>query len=183
MLKDIRVIIQTGKGPIEAILYPAKAPMTVSNFLNLASRGYYDGLKFHRVVPRFVIQGGDPMGTGSGGPGYRFENEIDSTLSHNTPGVLAMANAGPDTNGSQFYITIDNLSAGHVNMLDGKYSIFGEVKSGLEIAKQIAEGDTIDSIQILDSAAELFADQKKRLAEWNKVLDRKFGNKLRPIQS
>ncbi|MBV9671889.1 MAG: peptidylprolyl isomerase [Verrucomicrobia bacterium] len=179
-MKDIRVIIQTGKGAIEATLYPSKTPVTVSNFLNLASRGYYEGLKFHRVVPRFVIQAGDPMGTGAGGPGYRFENEINSTLSHNTPGVLAMANAGPDTNGSQFYITIDYLAAGHVNMLDGKYSIFGEVKSGLEVAKSIAQGDRIESIQILDSPAEVFADQKQRLTEWNKILDGKFGKKLKP---
>ena len=92
MLKDIRIVIHTVKGDIEATTFPAKAPVTTANFLNLASRKFYDGLSFHRVVPRFVIQGGDPEGTGRGGPGYKFENEIDSSLSHLNVGTLAMAN-------------------------------------------------------------------------------------------
>ncbi len=112
MLTDIRIVIHTAKGDIDATLFPSKAPVTAANFLNLASRKFYDGLTFHRVVPRFVIQGGDPLGTGSGGPGYRFENEIHASLSHENVGVLAMANAGPDTNGSQFYVTIDFAWAG-----------------------------------------------------------------------
>src|SRR5271169_6291701 len=123
MLTDIRIVIHTTKGDIDATLFPSKAPVTAANFLNLASRKFYDGLTFHRVVPRFVIQGGDPLGTGTGGPGYRFENEINASLSHENVGVLAMANAGPDTNGSQFYVTIDSLGPGHVKMLDGNYSM------------------------------------------------------------
>ena len=101
-MKDIRIIVKTDKGDIEAVLYPSKAPVTVANFLNLAKRGYYNGLKFHRVIPDFMIQGGDPTGTGSGGPGYRFEDECTPELKHDKPGIFSMANAGPGTNGSQF---------------------------------------------------------------------------------
>src|SRR6202790_4767758 len=140
MLNDIRIVIHTAKGDIEATVFSAKAPVTAANFLNLVSRKFYDGLTFHRVVPRFVIQGGDPMGTGSGGPGYRFENEVHPSLSHVNVGVLAMANAGPNTNGSQFYVTIDSLNQEHANMLDGNYSIFGKVTKGLDVAIKIVQG-------------------------------------------
>jgi peptidyl-prolyl cis-trans isomerase B (cyclophilin B) len=180
MLNDIRIIIHTGKGDMEATLFPSKAPVTAANFLNLASRKFYDGLTFHRVVPRFVIQGGDPAGTGSGGPGYRFENEVHPTLSHVNVGALAMANAGPNTNGSQFYVTIESLGPAHVKMLDGSYSIFGQVTKGLDVSTKIAQGDKIQSIDILDSTDELFAEPKTRLKEWNKTLDQKFGKKLAP---
>jgi peptidyl-prolyl cis-trans isomerase B (cyclophilin B) len=180
MLKDIRIVIHTAKGEIEATIFPAKAPVTAANFLNLASRKFYDGLSFHRVVPRFVIQGGDPLGTGSGGPGYRFENEIHPSLSHLNVGALAMANAGANTNGSQFYVTIDSLRPEHVKMLDGSYSIFGQVTKGLDVTK-IVQGDKILSIDVLDSTDELFAEQKTRLKDWNKTLDQKFGKKLAPI--
>jgi peptidyl-prolyl cis-trans isomerase B (cyclophilin B) len=180
MLNDIRIIIHTTKGDIEATLFPSKAPVTTASFLNLASRNFYAGLTFHRVVPNFVIQGGDPLGTGSGGPGYRFENEIDASLSHVNVGVLAMANAGPNTNGSQFYITIDSLRPEHVKMLDGSYSVFGQVTKGLDVATKIAQGDKIGSIKILDRTTELFAAQEKRLKEWNKTLDHKFGSRLTP---
>jgi peptidyl-prolyl cis-trans isomerase B (cyclophilin B) len=179
MLTDIRIIIHTAKGDIDATLFAAKAPVTAANFLNLASRKFYDGLTFHRVVPRFVIQGGDPSGNGSGGPGYRFENEIDASLSHENVGALAMANAGPDTNGSQFYVTIDSLAPEHVKMLDSSYSIFGQVINGLDVTKKIAQGDKIQSIDVLDSTATLFATQEARLKEWNKILDKKFGNRLK----
>jgi peptidyl-prolyl cis-trans isomerase B (cyclophilin B) len=182
MLTDIRIVIHSAKGDIGATLFPSRAPVTVANFLNLASRKFYDGLTFHRVVPRFVIQGGDPLGTGSGGPGYRFENEIHDSLSHENVGVLAMANAGRDTNGSQFYITVDSLGPEHVKMLDGSYSIFGQVTKGLDIAKKIAQGDKIESIDVLDSTAELFTEQETRLKEWNKTLDKKFGNLLESPQ-
>jgi peptidyl-prolyl cis-trans isomerase B (cyclophilin B) len=178
MLKDIRIVIHTAKGDIEATTFPAKAPVTAANFLNLASRKFYDGLSFHRVVPRFVIQGGDPLGTGSGGPGYRFENEIHPSLSHLNVGTLAMANAGAHTNGSQFYVTIASLSPEHVKMLDGSYSIFGQVTKGLEVTTKIVQGDKIQSIDILDSTDELFAEQKTRLTDWNKTLDQKFGKKF-----
>jgi peptidyl-prolyl cis-trans isomerase B (cyclophilin B) len=178
MLKDIRIVIHTVKGDIEATIFPAKTPVTAANFLNLASRKFYDGLSFHRVVPRFVIQGGDPEGTGRGGPGYKFENEIDSSLSHLNVGALAMANAGAHTNGSQFYVTIESLSPQHVKMLDGNYSIFGQVTKGLDVTTKIVQGDKIRSIDILDSTEELFAEQKTRLKDWNKTLDQKFGKKL-----
>jgi len=180
MLNDIRIVIHTAKGDIEATLFPSKAPVTAASFLNLASRKFYDGLTFHRVVPRFVIQGGDPLGTGTGGPGYRFENEVHSSLSHLNVGALAMANAGPNTNGSQFYVTIDSLRQEHVKMLDGSYSIFGQVTKGLEVTTKIAQGDKIQSIDVLDSMDELFAEQRTRLKEWNKILDQKFGKKLAP---
>jgi peptidyl-prolyl cis-trans isomerase B (cyclophilin B) len=180
MLNDIRIVIHTAKGDIEATLFPSKAPVTAASFLNLASRKFYDGLTFHRVVPRFVIQGGDPIGTGSGGPGYRFENEVHDSLSHVNVGALAMANSGPNTNGSQFYVTIDSLGREHVKMLDGNYSIFGQVTKGLDVATKIAQGDKIQSIDVLDSTDELFTEQKTRLQEWNKILDQKFGKKLIP---
>jgi peptidyl-prolyl cis-trans isomerase B (cyclophilin B) len=179
MLNDIRIIIRTAKGDIHATVFSSKAPLTAANFLNLAFRKFYDGLKFHRVVPRFVIQGGDPLGTGSGGPGYRFQNEIDDSLSHLNVGVLAMANAGPHTNGSQFYITIDSLGPEHVKMLDGSYSIFGQVTDGLDVTKRIAQGDKIQSIDILDPTVALFAAQEGRLKEWNKILDKKFASLLK----
>jgi peptidyl-prolyl cis-trans isomerase B (cyclophilin B) len=180
MLNDIRVIFHTSKGDIEATIFPSKAPITAANFLNLAVRKFYDNLIFHRVVPRFVIQGGDPNGTGSGGPGYKFENEKNTDLSHRTLGVLAMANAGPNTNGSQFYMTIDNLSPEHITMLDNGYSIFGQVTKGLDVTTQIAHGDQIKTIEILDPTQELFVEQKARVDQWNKTLNQKFGNKLAP---
>jgi peptidyl-prolyl cis-trans isomerase B (cyclophilin B) len=178
MLKDIRIVIHTAKGDIEATTFPGKAPVTAANFLNLASRKFYDGLSFHRVVPRFVIQGGDPDGTGRGGPGYKFENEIHPSLSHLNVGALAMANSGANTNGSQFYVTIDALPPAHVKMLDGSYSIFGQVTKGLDVATKIVQGDKIQSIDVLDSTDELFAEQKSRLKDWNKTLAQKFGKKF-----
>ncbi len=167
-MKDIRIIVKTDKGTIEGVLYPSKAPVTVANFLNLAKRGYYDGLKFHRVIPDFMIQGGDPTGTGSGGPGYRFEDECTPDLKHDKPGIFSMANAGPGTNGSQFFIT-------HVATpwLDGKHTVFGSVTKGQDIVNAIAQGDKIQSIEILDPTDELFKAEAERLAEWNAVLDKR----------
>jgi peptidyl-prolyl cis-trans isomerase B (cyclophilin B) len=167
-MKDIRIIVKTDKGDIEGVLYPGKAPVTVANFLNLAKRGYYNGLKFHRVIPDFMIQGGDPTGTGSGGPGYRFEDECTPELKHDKPGIFSMANAGPGTNGSQFFIT-------HVPTpwLDGKHTVFGSVTKGQDIVNAVAAGDKIKSIEILDPTDELFAAQSKRLEEWNAILDKR----------
>jgi peptidyl-prolyl cis-trans isomerase B (cyclophilin B) len=167
-MKDIRIIVKTDKGDIEGVLYPSKAPVTVANFLNLAKRGYYDGLKFHRVIPDFMIQGGDPTGTGSGGPGYRFEDECTPELKHDKPGIFSMANAGPGTNGSQFFIT-------HVPTawLDGKHTVFGSVTKGQDIVNAVAQGDKIKSIEILDPTDDLFAAQSKRLEEWNAILDKR----------
>jgi peptidyl-prolyl cis-trans isomerase B (cyclophilin B) len=167
-MKDIRIIVKTDKGDIEGVLYPSKAPVTVANFLNLAKRGYYNGLKFHRVIPDFMIQGGDPTGTGSGGPGYRFEDECTPELKHDKPGIFSMANAGPGTNGSQFFVT-------HVPTpwLDGKHTVFGSVTKGQDIVNAVAAGDKIKSIEILDPTDDLFAAQSKRLEEWNAILDKR----------
>ncbi len=167
-MKDIRIIVKTDKGDIEGILYPGKAPVTVANFLNLAKRGYYNGLKFHRVIPDFMIQGGDPTGTGSGGPGYRFEDECTPELKHDKPGIFSMANAGPGTNGSQFFVT-------HVATpwLDGKHTVFGSVTKGQDIVNAVAAGDKIVSIEILDPTDDLFKAQSKRLEEWNAILDKR----------
>ena len=167
-MKDIRIIVKTDKGDIEGVLYPSKAPVTVANFLNLAKRGYYDGLKFHRVIPDFMIQGGCPQGAGTGGPGYRFEDECTPDLKHDKPGIFSMANAGPGTNGSQFFIT-------HVPTpwLDGKHTVFGHVTKGQDIVNAVAQGDKIKSIEILDPTDDLFKAQAKRLEEWNAILDKR----------
>jgi peptidyl-prolyl cis-trans isomerase B (cyclophilin B) len=167
-MKDIRIIVKTDRGDIEGVLYPSKAPVTVANFLNLAKRGYYNDLKFHRVIPDFMVQGGDPTGTGSGGPGYRFEDECSPELKHDKPGIFSMANAGPGTNGSQFFIT-------HVPTpwLDGKHTVFGSVTKGQDIVNAVAQGDKIKSIEILDPTDDLFKAQSKRLEEWNAVLDKR----------
>jgi peptidylprolyl isomerase len=144
--------ITTAKGDIVIRLEYQKAPLTVCNFVALAegkmttagSKPYYNGLTFHRVEPNFVIQGGDPVGNGSGGPGYQFPNEVDPSLKHDGPGVVAMANAGPDTNGSQFYIT--HRAAPH---LDGGYSVFGKVVQGQEVVNAIQRGDRMEKIAII----------------------------------
>ncbi len=166
-LSDIRIILKTSKGEIAATLFAAKTPMTVANYLNLATKGYYDGLTFHRVIPDFMIQGGDPSGNGTGGPGYRFGDEFHPSLRHSKPGIFSMANAGPGTNGSQFFIT-------HLPTpwLDGKHSVFGEVTKGQDVVNAIAKGDKIEKIDILDSTEALFAAQAANLAKWNAVLKR-----------
>ena len=125
--------IETSKGRIVIELYRNEAPKTVENFVKLATQGFYNGLIFHRVIPGFMIQTGDPTGTGRGGPGYAFEDEFSPTLRHDGPGVVSMANSGPDTNGSQFFIT---LAA--TNWLDGKHTIFGRVIEGQAVVEQIA---------------------------------------------
>jgi len=164
-MSDIRILLKTGKGDIEATLFSSKAPVTVANFLNLAQRGYYEGIAFHRVIPDFMVQGGDPSGTGGGGPGYNFEDEVKTGLKHDKPGIFSMANRGPGTNGSQFFIT-------HVPTpwLDGKHTIFGEVTKGQDVVNAIKAGDKIVKIEVLDSPKELFEAQKKRIAEWEKAL-------------
>jgi peptidyl-prolyl cis-trans isomerase B (cyclophilin B) len=166
-MTDIRIILHTDKGAIEGTIFASKTPMTAANYLNLAKRGYYEGIKFHRVIPNFMIQGGDPTGTGSGGPGYKFGDECRADLKHNKPGLFSMANAGPGTNGSQFFVT-------HVptDWLDGKHTVFGEVTKGQDVVNAIKQGDKIKSIEILDSTDELFAAQKANLDKWNAILDR-----------
>jgi peptidyl-prolyl cis-trans isomerase B (cyclophilin B) len=164
-MSDIRIILKTDKGDIEGTLFASKTPVTVANFLNLAQRGYYNGITFHRVIPDFMIQGGDPSGTGAGGPGYQFEDEFLPELKHTKPGIFSMANRGPRTNGSQFFIT-------HVPTawLDGKHTVFGEVTKGQDVVNAIKQGDKIKAIEILDSTDALFEAQKARIAEWNKKL-------------
>ena len=160
----IQARIDTSKGSIHLNLFADEAPVTVANFVNLASRGYYDGLKFHRVIADFMVQGGCPEGNGRGGPGYQFEDEFATALRHDRPGRLSMANAGPGTNGSQFFIT-------HVPTpwLDDAHTIFGEVVSDADqtVVDAIAQGDNIEGIEIAGDSAELLAAQSDRVAEWN----------------
>lgn len=164
-LGDINAVIQTNKGNIHVRLYAAKTPLTVANFLNLSRKGYYNGLTFHRVIKGFVIQGGDPTGTGAGGPGYKFRDEIRSDLKHDSEGILSMANSGPNTNGSQFFIT--HAATPH---LDGKHTVFGVVTSGMSVVNQIEQGDIIRNIMILGSTDVLFNKEKANLDLWNQYL-------------
>ena len=162
--------IKTNKGDIHLKLFANKTPLTVANFVNLAQRGFYDNLTFHRVINNFMIQGGCPLGNGRGGPGYRFSDEFVPELRHSKPGILSMANAGPNTNGSQFFIT-------HVPTpwLDNKHSVFGEVvsKTDMNVVNSIAQGDKIISITIKGDTIVLFEKMKEHLADWNSVLDKK----------
>jgi peptidyl-prolyl cis-trans isomerase B (cyclophilin B) len=164
----LNATITTSKGPIQLELFPEQAPMTVANFVNLARRGFYDDLNFHRVIADFMIQGGCPLGTGTGGPGYRFEDECSPELRHDAPGKLSMANAGPGTNGSQFFIT-------HVATpwLDGKHTVFGAVVSDADqdVVNSIAQGDSIVSITIEGDDSGLMDTMKEKITAWNKVLD------------
>ena len=138
-----RATIKTPKGDVVLDLQPQHAPKTVNNFVTLANDGFYDGLTFHRVIPNFMVQGGDPTGTGSGGPGYKFEDETrDNPLTHET-GVISMANAGPNTNGSQFFIT-----HGPQPHLNGKHTVFGKVVEGQDVVDSIQQGDTMDKVTV-----------------------------------
>ncbi len=153
--KKYSAIIHTDLGDIGIELFADKTPTTVNNFVFLAREGFYDGVIFHRVIKDFMVQGGDPTGTGTGGPGYRFSDEFDSSLRHNKPGILSMANAGPGTNGSQFFIT-------HVPTpwLDNKHSVFGQVTTGMDVVNSIQPRDPsrpsypgikMNSIEIIES--------------------------------
>ena len=164
-------IMETSKGDIVLELHYKETPLTVTNFVGLAEgtldatkgKPFYDGLKFHRVISDFMIQGGDPKGNGTGGPGYRFEDEIVESLKHDGPGVLSMANAGAGTNGSQFFIT-------HVETpwLDGKHTVFGRVLDGQDVVNKIAQGDKINKVTIVrqgDEASKFTATQ----ADFNRL--------------
>ena len=137
------VTLETSKGMIELELFPEHAPKTVNNFVFLAEEGFYDGVAFHRVIPNFMVQGGDPTGTGRGGPGYQFEDGFDNTPLTHEQGVISMANAGPNTNGSQFFIT--HKPQPH---LDGKHTVFGTVVNGQEVVDAVEQGDEIESVSI-----------------------------------
>jgi peptidyl-prolyl cis-trans isomerase B (cyclophilin B) len=179
---DIRIKIKTTKGDIEATMFASKTPMTVANFLNLAAKKYYDGIAFHRVITDFMVQGGDPTESGRGGPGYQFPDEFHPELKHTKPGIFSMANAGPGTNGSQFFITMAPTP-----FLDNRHSVFGEVTKGQEVVNAIVgkldtgepgvkadgKGDKIVSIEILDSTDALFAKQQTNLDNWNSKLSPK----------
>jgi len=165
-VQEVGAVMHTSKGEIKIRLFADQAPITVANFVNLSKRGFYDGLSFHRVIPDFMIQGGCPQGSGTGGPGYRFEDECTADLRHDTPGVLSMANSGPGTNGSQFFIT-------HVETpwLDGRHTVFGAVldSSDQDVVNSIGVGDTLESIKI-SGGEQLLQSQADRISAWNEAL-------------
>jgi peptidyl-prolyl cis-trans isomerase B (cyclophilin B) len=166
-IMSLVAVMETNKGTIRLNLYPQETPMTVANFVNLAQRGFYDGLSFHRVIDDFMIQGGCPQGTGTGGPGYRFADEFVDSLRHDAPGKFSMANAGPGTNGSQFFIT-------HVATpwLDDAHTIFGAVEGDDDqaVVNAIGQGDHIVSVTIEGETDSLLASVEQ-VAEWNAALE------------
>ncbi len=163
----MKAIIDTTKGTINIDLFYDKTPLTVSNFVNLSNRGYYNNLTFHRVIDDFMIQGGCPIGTGTGGPGYQFSDEFDPSLKHDRPGILSMANSGPGTNGSQFFIT-------HIETpwLDNNHTVFGEVlkNEDQEIVNSINQGDVIETIKIIGKIPE-DKSISELIKSWNSILD------------
>ena len=163
-MSDLKAVLETDKGTINLELFADQTPLTVANFVNLVQRGFYDNLVFHRVIDDFMIQGGCPQGTGTGGPGYRFADEFVDGLRHDGPGVLSMANAGPGTNGSQFFIT-------HVETpwLDGKHTVFGKVVSQAdqEIVNAIEGRDGLTKVTIEGDTTELMEKMADKVAEWN----------------
>ena len=163
----MKATIKTKRGNINLNLFPDEAKLTVSNFANLSRRKFYNNLTFHRVIDDFMVQGGCPIGTGSGDPGYKFKDEFSPDLKHDKPGILSMANSGPNTNGSQFFIT-------HLETpwLDKKHTVFGEVSDAesQDVVNSIRQNDLIESIQIRgDSSSDPEVDE--HLSEWNEILD------------
>ena len=163
----MKATIKTSRGNINLDLFPDKAKLTVSNFANLSRRKFYNNLTFHRVIDDFMIQGGCPIGTGTGDPGYKFKDEFSPDMKHDKPGILSMANSGPNTNGSQFFIT-------HLETpwLDKKHTVFGKVSDAesQDVVNSIRENDLIESIEISgDSPPDTEVD--KHLSEWNEILD------------
>jgi peptidyl-prolyl cis-trans isomerase B (cyclophilin B) len=181
MDKPLTAIVKTSKGDIEIKLYGENAPLTVANFVNLARRGFYDGIVFHRVIANFMIQTGDPLTLdpskekqwGTGGPGYSFEDEVKTGLSHSQAGTLSMANSGPNTNGSQIFIT-------HVptTYLDGKHTIFGQVTQGQQVVNDVRQGDKIITIVIEGKVPQIVKDKQARVDEWNKKLDNDLASRI-----
>ena len=171
----MKVKIITAKGDVNINLLSDKSPVTVANFVNLAKKGYYDGLKFHRVIDNFMAQGGDPTGTGMGGPGYQFEDEVNNGLNFSKAGKLAMANAGPGTNGSQFFITTVPTER-----LNGNHTIFGEVVSDADLAvvKKLSNGDVMTKVVVEGDVDAFLKTQKNRVDSWNKTLKQNFPNKF-----
>lgn len=175
-MTTLKAIMETSKGTINITLFADQTPVTVANFVNLANRGYYDGLKFHRVIDNFMIQGGCPQGTGTGGPGYDFEDEFSRELRHDKAGILSMANSGPASNGSQFFIT-----HGPTPHLDGKHTVFGVVvgSEDQKVVDSIAKDDLIKKVTIEGDASELMKKVEEKLTKWNQVIDKRFPN-LKP---
>ena len=171
----MKVKIITAKGDVNINLLPDKSPVTVANFVNLAKKGYYDGLKFHRVIDNFIAQGGDPTGTGMVGPGYQVEDEVNNGLNFSKAGKLAMANAGPGTNGSQFFITTVPTE-----WLNGNHTIFGEVVSDADLAvvKKLSNGDVMTKVVVEGDIDAFLKTQKNRVDSWNKTLKQNFPNKF-----
>lgn len=164
---SLQAIFDTSKGTIKLDLTADQTPVTVASFVNLAKRGYYDGLNFHRVIPNFMIQGGCPQGTGTGGPGYQFADECCDDLKHDRAGILSMANSGPGTNGSQFFIT-----HGPTPHLDGMHTVFGAVVSDedQQVVDAIEGGDKINSLTIEGDTDALLEAQADNVAKWNAAL-------------
>jgi len=171
---ELYAVIETNRGTMEFLLYRQVAPIAVSNFVNLATRGFYDGLTFHRVVEEFMIQGGDPAGNGSGGPGYEFQDEI--RLRHNQMGIMSMANSGPGTNGSQFFIT--HQATPHLN---GLHTVFGLIHSVKELIRQTRIGDTMISVTIEGNAKAFLEKYADRVYQWNVILDENFPDLKPPL--
>ena len=165
---NLTACVVTEKGTIRLKLFPDKTPLTVANFVNLANHGFYNNLKFHRVIEEFMIQGGCPKGNGTGGPGYKFHDEFVADLRHDKPGTLSMANSGPNTNGSQFFIT-------HLPTpwLDDHHTVFGEVvgTEDMDIVNSIAQGDRIDTIAIEGDATGLLDSMRHDIESWNKKIE------------
>jgi len=160
--------IKTTKGTIKLNLFYNDVPVTVSNFVNLSNRGYYNNISFHRVIDDFMVQGGCPLGTGTGGPGYEFDDEFHPELKHDRPGILSMANAGPGTNGSQFFIT-------HLETpwLDNHHTVFGKTvdEESQEVVNNISQGDKIETIEIIGELTENDAIDNL-IKSWNIILDK-----------
>ena len=150
-----KIQIQTGRGNITIEMFEDEAPNTVANMISLIEKGYYDGLNFHRVIPDFMIQGGCPHGTGTGGPGYDFDDECAPDRRHDSAGILSMANAGPGTNGSQFFIT-----HGPTPHLDGKHTVFGKVTEGQEVVDEIEKGDVMQTVVVLQKRDRVYEVEK-----------------------
>ncbi|MCP3901251.1 MAG: peptidylprolyl isomerase [Desulfobacteraceae bacterium] len=170
-MSELTAVFETNKGTINIKLFADKTPVTCGNFVNLVKREYYNGLNFHRVISDFMIQGGCPNGNGMGGPGYDFKDEFDKDLKHDKPGILSMANAGPGTNGSQFFIT-----HGPTPHLNGAHTVFGMVESDEDqkVVNAISQGDTIEKVTIKGDSDELLKQVKSELDEFNKIIDNKF---------
>jgi len=165
---NLTAVMKTTKGTIRLNLFADKTPLTVANFVNLAQRGFYNNLTFHRVIEEFMVQGGCPKGNGTGGPGYKFDDEFVSELRHDKPGILSMANTGPGTNGSQFFIT-------HLPTpwLDDHHTVFGEVrgKGDMDVVNAIVQNDRIESVEIEGDVSALLKEKKKEVGKWNAILD------------